>query len=96
MRGLGTTKSFAHSDRDGGTMPLYYFSTTHQDRHHDRDDPIDLPDDKAAWDQATMSFGEMIKEIDGSLTPNAEWRLDVRDGSNTLIYSLKLMPESYL
>jgi hypothetical protein len=77
-------------------MPLYYFSTTQDDRRDDRDDPIDLPDNKAAWGQATAAFGEMLKEIDGSLMPNTEWRMDVRDESKTLIYSLKLMPESYL
>lgn len=77
-------------------MPLYYFSTKHEDRLNDRDDPIDLSDDNAAWSQAAIAFGEMLKEIDGSLTPNAEWRLDVKNESRVLIYSLKLMPESYL
>jgi hypothetical protein len=77
-------------------MPLYYFSTIHEDRHDDRDDPIELPDDDAAWGQAAAAFGEMLKEIDGGLKPNTEWRLNVRDESQALIYSLKLMPESYL
>lgn len=83
-------------------MPLYYFSTVHENQSNDRDDPIDLPDDEAAWAQAAAAFGELLKETggglkpDGGLKPNVEWRLDVRDGSQKLIYSLKLMPESYL
>lgn len=77
-------------------MPLYYLSTVQDDRVNDRDDPIDLPDDKAAWRQAAIAFGEMLKEIDGCLTPNAEWRFNVKNESRVLIYSLKLTPESYL
>lgn len=77
-------------------MPLYYFSTTNDDRRDDRDDPIDLPDHNAAWGQAAVAFGEMLKEINGDLKRNTEWRSDVRDESKDLIYSLKLMPESYL
>lgn len=77
-------------------MPLYYFSTTRDEQRNDRDDPIDLPDDRAAWGQASIAFGEMLKEIDGDLQPNTEWRLDVKNQSQVLIYSLKLMPESYL
>lgn len=77
-------------------MPLYYFSTIHEDGCNDRDDPIDLPDNKAAWGQATTAFGEMLKEIDGDLKPNTEWRLDVKDEFQVLIFSLKLMPESYV
>ena len=77
-------------------MPLYYFSTIHGNRSNDGDDPIDLPDDNAAWGQATTSFGELLKEIDGGMKPNIEWRLDVKDEAKKLIYSLKLMPESFL
>ncbi|MET1047922.1 MAG: hypothetical protein ABWX70_14705 [Hyphomicrobium sp.] len=76
-------------------MPLYYFSTMNGDRHDDRDDPLDLPNDKAAWSQATMACGEFLKEIDGDLKPNREWRLDVRDEHNDLVFSLKLMPEAF-
>ena len=76
-------------------MPLYYFSTIHGERHDDRDDPLDLPDDQAAWSQATTSCGELLKELDGNLKPNREWRLDVRDERRELVFSLKLMPEAY-
>jgi hypothetical protein len=76
-------------------MPLYYFSTIHEERHDDRDDPIELADDHAAWGQATEAFGELLKEINGSLKPNIEWRLEVKDEFHELIYSLRLMPESY-
>jgi hypothetical protein len=93
---IGTRASIVHSERNGGTMPLYYFNTIHEDQRNDRDDPIDLPDDKTAWSEAVAAFGEMLKEIDGSLKPNIEWRLDVKDGAQKLIYSLRLTPESYL
>ena len=77
-------------------MPLYYYSTTREVRRNYRDDPIELLDDHTAWAQAVVAFGEMLKEIDGSLKPNMEWRLDVENESGALIYSLKLIPESYL
>jgi hypothetical protein len=85
----------AHSHRNGGNMPLYYFSTTSSERQDDRDDPIELPNDAAAWAQVTASFGEQLKEISGALTPNEEWRVDVKDEAHELIFSLKLMPKSY-
>ena len=76
-------------------MPLYYFRTIPSERQDDCDDPIDLPDDAAAWAQATASCGEQIKEVNGSLKPNIEWRLEVKDESHQVIFSLKLMPEAY-
>jgi hypothetical protein len=76
-------------------MPLYYFSTTPSERPDDRDDPIDLPNDDAAWAQVTASFAEQLKEISGALPPNEEWRVDVKDEAKELIFSLKLMPASY-
>jgi hypothetical protein len=42
-------------------MPLYYFSTEQEDRLNDRDDPIDLSDDNAAWSHAAIAFVEMLK-----------------------------------
>jgi len=76
-------------------MPLYYFSTIPSERQDDCDDPIDLPNDAAAWAQVTASFGEQLKEISGALTPNEEWRVDVKNETQELIFSLKLMPASY-
>ena len=75
-------------------MPLYNFSTTHHGLLHNGDDPIDLPDDVAAWAQGAMACGELLKELSGSLSPNEEWRLDVKDGTD-LVFSFKMMPRTY-
>jgi hypothetical protein len=76
-------------------MPRYYFSTTHGDQHIQTDEEIELADDRAAWTEATIACGEILKDIDGKLKPNHEWRMDVNDEHHHLIFSLRLIPEAY-
>ena len=76
-------------------MPRYFFSTSHGDRKNDREEALELADDHAAWSETTAACGEILKDIDGNLTPNVEWRMDVNDDNHELIYSLRLIPEAY-
>lgn len=74
-------------------MPLYRFSTTHGDTSFDKADAIDLKDDGAAWEEATIAGGEILKGLDGSLNPDREWRMDVVDGSGAKVFSLRVISE---
>jgi hypothetical protein len=60
-------------------MPQYSFVTTHNGKTVELDEPIDLPDVKAAWEEATVYAGQMLKDVDGSLGSNTEWSVDVRE-----------------
>jgi hypothetical protein len=33
----------------------------------------ELPDDEAAWKQATITAGEIFKDVDGKFRPGQEW-----------------------
>jgi hypothetical protein len=59
-------------------MPLYSFVTTHNGTVHEMDEPLDLPDIDAAWHEATVHAGQMLKDLDGSLASNTEWSVEVR------------------
>jgi hypothetical protein len=76
-------------------MPRYFFSTTHGDLPSDPELAMEFPDDRAAWSEAVKCCGEILKDIDGKLQPNLEWRMDVDDENHELIYSLRLIPEAY-
>jgi hypothetical protein len=51
---------------------------------------------KAAWAEATRATGEILEEIDGSLEPEREWRMDVSNDAGQPLFSLRLMPETYV
>jgi hypothetical protein len=76
-------------------MPRYFFSTSHGSKRNDHEQALELADDRAAWSEATAACGEILKDIDGKLTPNVEWRMDVNDENHELVYSLRLIPEAY-
>jgi hypothetical protein len=62
----------------------------------DRDsDGLTFLDHQAAWEEATMACGEMIRTIDGPLPPGASWRMEVIDETGKLIYRLRLVAESF-
>ena len=44
---------------------------------HDDPERIELKDLRAAWKEATRATGEILKQIDGSLEPEREWRMHV-------------------
>jgi hypothetical protein len=48
----------------------------------------DLPDDEAAWKQATVTAGEIFKDVDGKFRPGQEWSLDVSDEKRRPLYSI--------
>jgi hypothetical protein len=58
-------------------MPRYYFRIPHDEPSFDEDDGIELPDLTAAWEEATRACGEMMQEIDGQLSTETDWRMDV-------------------
>jgi hypothetical protein len=46
----------------------------------------DLPDDAAAWHEATLIAGELFKSIDGNFKPEQEWSLEVTDEQRRPLY----------
>lgn len=65
-------------------MQLFYFHVTHHGPRVDDIEGVMLVDRKAAWDEATKTCGEMIRDIDGNLKVGSDWLMDVADDSGPL------------
>jgi hypothetical protein len=59
-------------------VPRYFFNITHGKLSRLPDEGMELPNDEAAWEEATTTCGEMINELDGK--PKS--RPGMADGSN--------------
>jgi hypothetical protein len=66
-------------------MPRYFFHISCSDPFED-EEGMDLPDDATAWLEAK----KLVRDIEGSLAPGEEWRLQVADRAGSVfVISLK-------
>jgi hypothetical protein len=70
-------------------MPRYFFNV-HGVRPSADYEGEELPDDKAAWDEATLITGELFRDIDGKFRPGQEWTLEVTDHARRPIYTISI------
>ena len=77
-------------------MSRFHFKTTRGSEVHDDPEGMELEDLRAAWKEATLATGEILKQIDGSLEPEREWRMDVTNDAGQALFSLRLIPETYV
>jgi hypothetical protein len=70
-------------------MPRYFFHVHGVRRSHDEEGE-ELPNDKAAWDEATIIAGELFRDIDGKFRPGQEWTLEVTDHERKPIYTISI------
>jgi hypothetical protein len=77
-------------------MSRFHFKTTHGSEVHDDPEGLELKDQRAAWKEATLATGEILKQIDGSLEPERELRMDVTNHAGQALFSLRLIPETYV
>ena len=69
-------------------MPLYYFTITNGDKRFRAEEPLDLVDDAAAWDEATKTAGQIIGDLGGSFMLNAEWSIVVENAAGEPLRTL--------
>lgn len=48
----------------------------------------DFPDDEAAWREATVYAGQLLKDGGGRLRPGQEWALEVADEAGKPIFNI--------
>jgi uncharacterized protein DUF6894 len=65
-------------------MPHFSFLTTHNGKVVESDEPINLPDVEAAWHEATVHAGQMLKDLDGKLNSNTEWSVEIRENGESI------------
>src|SRR3954451_8436023 len=71
------------------SMPKYFFHT-HGLQPSEDDRGEVLPDDEAAWHEATLVAGEIFKDIDGKFRPEQEWCLEVTDAQRKPLYAIRI------
>jgi hypothetical protein len=72
-------------------MPNFSFHIRHG--IHSSDHNVDLPDPRAAHEEATMIFGDMARDVAAQLNETPEWRMDVSDESGKSLFRLRLLTE---
>jgi len=71
------------------SMPRYHFHITHERTDFDQDG-AELPDQHAAWKQATETAGQILQSLDGKLKPGREWRMEVADEFQNTLFMLHI------
>ena len=71
-------------------MPRYFFHVHHGEESFVDEVGEDLPDDHAAWAEATSSAGESIRDLDGRLQPGRDWRMEVTAAGRDLLYVIEV------
>jgi hypothetical protein len=70
-----------------------YFFNVHYGNHGLDTQGEDLPDDKAAWREATIFAGELFKDIDGQFQPGGQWQLEVTNEKGKPVYVISVTGE---
>ncbi|WP_375304966.1 hypothetical protein WI560_22820 [Bradyrhizobium sp. A11] len=68
-------------------MPKYFFNVHNVQPSTDQAGE-ELPDDEAAWREATRFAGELFKDIDGKFRPGEDWRLEVMTEARKPLYQI--------
>jgi hypothetical protein len=76
-------------------MPLYFFRVSHGEKSTSPGAGLELPDNEAAWIEATTACGEIIRDLDGDLRIGAEWRMEVTNETGDVLYRLRFFAEAY-
>ena len=73
----------------------YFFHIEHGKRHFPDEIGEELPNDDAAWKEATFTAGKLLQDLDGTLRPDLEWRMEVTDAAGNLLWVLRLLAERH-
>jgi len=60
-------------------MAKFFFHVTHDGPRIDDVTGVELADRKAAFDEATRTCGEMMKDLDGQMVMGTDWKMVVTD-----------------
>ena len=70
-------------------MPRYFFNV-HKARTAIDELGDELPDDDAAWKEATKIAGELLRSLDGTFVPGQEWAVEVADAFQTPVFWVRI------
>ena len=83
--------------QDAGANPLqvYFFRTITNGIERHRTEGLAFASREDAWQEAAISSGEIIREMDGNMHPGLDWRMDVNDSAGDLIYRFSFKAEEF-
>ena len=70
-------------------MPRYFFNMRGVRPSVDEEGE-ELPDNDAAWHEATIIAGEIFRDIDGKFRPGQDWSLEVSDDQRKPLYAIEI------
>ncbi len=74
-------------------MPRYFFHVEPANARELDREGYELPDEHAAWYEATVTAGQLLQGLGEKLTPHREWRMEVVDESRNTLYVLRINAE---
>ena len=76
-------------------MTRYFFNLCDGSRFSDRDDVgQELPDRETAWEVATRYAGDSLRDLDGDLKPDSDWRLEVQTEDGARVFQISIRASS--
>jgi hypothetical protein len=73
-------------------MPRYFFNVSHERSNLDAEGE-ELCDKHAAWQEATIIAGELLRDINGKLKPGQDLQLEVTDEFRNRLYMIRISAE---
>jgi len=71
-------------------MPRYFFNVHHERSNVDTEGE-ELRDKHAAWQEATIIAGELLRDIDGKLKAGQDLQLEVTDEFRNPLYMIRII-----
>ena len=67
-----------------------YFFNIHGARRSLDEEGEELPNNEAAWKEATIIAGELFSDMNGKFRPGQEWALEVADDQRKPLYMIRI------
>jgi hypothetical protein len=88
-----TAERMHDSHLDQSVPAKYFFHIVLNGSPSGQSDGLLFPDKAAAWREASMSCGEIIREMDGKIKPGCNWQMEVSDHTGQAIYRFTFTAE---
>lgn len=82
-------------DENSRPEQVYFFRTFTDGAERHRREGVFFSSAQEAWDEASTSAGEIIREMNGRMHPGLNWQMDVTDAVGKVLYRLSFKTEKF-
>jgi hypothetical protein len=75
-------------------MALYHFQIRRGDKTSSAGQEMDLPNDRAAWDEGASVCRDFGRDIFEGLTADSEWKLEVINSNGKMLFRFRFLAET--